>query len=130
MKRAFFLALLLGVTAAPTNAEPEEPEYFSWVHNGFLTGNQYRDLMDFYDRTMYVSGVIDGMLLAPIFKADKALLGWLETCVTGMRQDQVAFIVDKHLQGRPQDWHSQMHFNVYRALGNVCPQSPFFGKFN
>jgi len=130
MKRAFFLALLLGVTTAPTNAEPEEPEDSIWVHNGFLTGDQYRDLTDFYNRAMYVSGVIDGMLLAPMFKADKASLTWLETCIEGMKSDQVAFIVDQYLQRRPQDWHHQMHGNVFRAFSNVCPQLPSFGKFN
>lgn len=108
--------LLLGGACLQAQDQPAE------IHNGFLTGNEYRDLAN-TQRQHYIMGVIDGSLLAPLFGAPKPKLAWLETCVTGMRSDQVVAIVDKFLEANPVRWHQSMHVLVYSALRESCKDS-------
>jgi len=129
MKRAFFLVLLLLEVTAVSGAEAVSDADIM-IQIGFITGSQYLEIRDSGKKTFYVMGVLDGIFLAPFFKADKPSLAWLETCLWDMTTTQTAAIVDQHLQGHPQNWHQAMHITVYQAFGNVCPQSPFLGKFN
>jgi len=44
------------------------------IHHGFYTEGQ---------RWTYVSGVIEGMLLAPLYGAPKSKMVWIESCIVG-----------------------------------------------
>ncbi len=91
------------------------------IHNGFMTGLSYRELT-LQAQSQYVSGVVDGMFLAPMFGAPKDNLLRFETCITGMRSDQVAAILSKELEDHPESWHEGAHTTLYRALLHRCPK--------
>jgi hypothetical protein len=89
------------------------------IKGGFITGNTYREYSDDL-KTVYVMGVIDGMLDAPGLGAPKKRLAWLETCVVGMNGYQVAAIVDKALRDIPEHWHEPMNGEVLSAMATAC----------
>lgn len=93
------------------------------IHNGFLTGQDFRDLPDLRKRS-YAAGLIDGLFLGPLFDAPKSSLGWLENCVEGMTDGQVSAIISKYLDDNPGRWHQPVHGAAYSALLAVCPGSP------
>ena len=64
---AMACAAMLLLAASPVAAE----ERGVAIHHGFYTGNAYRDLPE-GQRWTYVSGVIEGMLLAPLYGAPKS----------------------------------------------------------
>lgn len=65
-------------------------------------------------------GVINGMLLAPLFGAPKDRIEWLERCLPYMTNDQVAAIILKHLQSHPERWHHQLHIESLNAMQAAC----------
>ena len=93
------------------------------IHNGFLTGQDFRNLTEAGKRS-YAAGLVDGMLLAPFVGAPKARLEWLETCVTGMSDEQVAAIISKFVRDNPARWHEPLHVQFYAAVKQACPQAP------
>jgi hypothetical protein len=91
------------------------------IHDGFLTGQQFRDLPE-SARKFYAAGVVDGAFLAPLFGAPKPRLQWLETCAVGMTDIQVAAIILKFLSDNPGRWHQPVHASAYAALLQACPK--------
>jgi hypothetical protein len=93
------------------------------IKSGFMTGNEFLALSRSVQST-YAMGLVDGMLLAPLFKAPKANMYWLETCTVGMTNEQVTAILRKELESNPATWHYAVHSAMYRAMLEVCPGSP------
>lgn len=89
------------------------------IHNGFVAGIDYREYGDFQKRA-YVTGVVDGMFLAPVLEAPKPQIEWLEDCVTGMTDVQVVGIVDRWLTTHPERWDQSMHILLYSAIVEAC----------
>ncbi len=108
--------LLLATAAASAVAAQERS---ATIHQGFYSGNAYREF-DEGQRWLYVSGVIEGMLLAPLYGAPRREMSWLESCVAGMSNKQVTAIVDKFMSENPARWHEDMHTLVYSAMIGVC----------
>lgn len=90
------------------------------IHTGFITGQKFRDLSELQKRS-YAAGMLDGMLLAPLFGAAKERTGWFEACVTGMSDEQLAAILSKYLSDNPTRWHESVHLLFYSALHSTCP---------
>jgi hypothetical protein len=111
--------MLLLATASAAAAQ-ERPVT---IHEGFYAGNDYRELHE-GQRRVYVSGVIEGMLLAPLYGAPKSRMSWLESCAVGMSDKQVTAIVDKFMDEHPARWHEQMKTLVYSAMIGACKRSP------
>src|ERR1700690_125719 len=76
------------------------------IKNGFATARQYMDL-DSGRQRGYAMGIVDGMLLAPVFGApdDGEKLKALGTCITGMDDEQMRAIFDKFLKDHPERWN-------------------------
>jgi hypothetical protein len=91
------------------------------IHNGFLTGSQYRSL-DANERRFYAAGLVDGMFLAPFYGAPKDRLLSVEACVTGMTTVQVSAILSKQLDDHPESWHESANTVLYGALIERCPK--------
>jgi len=98
------------------------------VRNGFVDGNTFLAWPE--DRQeKYAVGLVDGMLLAPLFGAPKAKLHWLERCIAGMTGAQVAAMVRVDLKNNPGQWHRSVHTSIYRAMLDACPGSPKKQKY-
>jgi hypothetical protein len=91
------------------------------IHNGFGTGLDYMQMPD-TRKQAYAMGVIDGMLLAPLFGAPKSNMRWFESCVENMTDIQVAAILTKYLEKNPGRWHQTTHALMFSATKEVCPK--------
>lgn len=98
-------------------AKSAEPAYE--IKLGFLTGNSYLSL-DEGEKRSYAIGIVDGIFLAPFFGSQKSKLRWIESCIVGMTDYQVAAIVEKFLRDNPGRWHEPMHALAYLALKDAC----------
>ena len=124
------VALGLSVVGAAANHLPDKAAVT--IHRGFLTGMDFRKLTMAEQRS-YAAGIVDGMLLAPAFDAPKrddfqpkamaaaSRIEWLETCVEGMDDEQVAAMISKWLRDHPERWHHTLHTSVYAAMLDSCP---------
>jgi hypothetical protein len=65
-------------------------------------------------------GAINGMLVSPMFGAQKEKLRWLEVCTENMTDDQVAAIMAKHLRERPERWHQGLQIESWVAMKEAC----------
>jgi hypothetical protein len=111
------VALVIHFTPMLSFAEPV------LIKDGFMTGNKFMELSS-DEQSAYAMGLVDGMLLAPIFDAPKAKLIWLESCIVGMSNKQVAAMLRKELESKPGEWHYSAHHAMYRAMLEACPGSP------
>ncbi|MGD0569737.1 MAG: Rap1a/Tai family immunity protein [Candidatus Sulfotelmatobacter sp.] len=96
------------------------------IKTGFLTAEEFTRMND-QGRHDYAMGVVDGMLLAPLFGAPRASNDWQKIgpfgdCITGMSSTQVAAIVSKFVQDHPERWNESMHAVVFTAMTQACSQ--------
>jgi hypothetical protein len=115
------LILLLFVLACFVPEHLHAQDTVVRVHNGWITGNEYKQYSQTY-RTAYVIGVIDGIFLSPLFGARSPGSLWLEECVTGMDSEQITAIVDNYHKANPRRWHQSMHAIVFSAIREACPK--------
>ena len=118
-----FLLLPLSPFEGQSQTSPPGDNDAVVIHNGFITGQQFRDLPD-VARKFYAAGIVDGVFLAPLFGASKPRLEWLEGCVVGMTDVQIAAIISKYLDDNPARWHQSVHAAAYSALRQSCPNAP------
>ena len=122
MRRVLPSILLVVVLAIPFTPMLSFAEVVG-IHHGFMTGNKFMTLSS-DDQSIYAMGLVDGMVLAPMFEAPKAKTKWLETCIEGMTNMQVAAMLRKELESNPGTWHHSAHTAMYRAMLKGCPGSP------
>lgn len=91
------------------------------INNGFGTGEDYLK-MDTSEQRAYAMGVVNGMLLAPLFGAPKSKMLRIENCLVGMTDSQVAAILAKYLRDNPGRWHETPHAPMLAALMENCPK--------
>ncbi|MDY6993906.1 MAG: hypothetical protein SVR94_15065 [Pseudomonadota bacterium] len=91
------------------------------IQNGFLTGNDFR-ILDDISKNMYVTGLIDGMFLAPFYGAPEKQVNHLAKCTEGMTASQVRAIFDKYIKNNPEKWHQNMHVIGHNAIMAACKQ--------
>ncbi len=119
-------AVLAGLLASVPVVGQEEPtSYLRIAHDiefatEFVDGNDWLEKSEI-GKIMYVSGVIDGLILAVAYDADSTYVDRFVECLGGMTAGQVTAIVRKHLNEHPERWHIPMHFEVYSAITNSCP---------
>lgn len=115
MLRLWFCLLLAATSISAAAQEVDDV----LIKTGFITGTQFRSFSD-PDRRSYSMGVLDGMFLSPFFGASKEQLRWLETCVTGMNDEQVAALLLKYVNDNPGRWHESMHVLAFAAMQDAC----------
>ena len=88
------------------------------ISPGFFTAKDYLDMSD-TEKRAYVTGQINGMLVAPFFGASEENLSWLKTCSSKMSDEQLASIVSRHIRDLP---NGQANLNVvtFNALRETC----------
>lgn len=97
-----------------------------YIKNGFLTAEEFTHMND-QSQHDYAMGVVDGMLLAPLFGAPRAWndgqkIGAFGDCVTGMSGKQVAAIMSKFVRDHPERWNESMHTVAFTAMTQACSQ--------
>ena len=88
------------------------------ISPGFFTARDYLDMSD-TEKRAYVTGQVNGMLVAPFFGASEENLAWLKTCSGKMSDEQLASILSRHIRDQP---NAQANLNVvtFNALREAC----------
>jgi hypothetical protein len=88
------------------------------ISPGFFTAKDYLDMSD-TEKRAYVTGQMNGMLVAPFFGAPEENLGWLKTCSGKMSDEQLASIVTHYVT---EQTNQQQNLNVvtFTALRDAC----------
>ena len=113
--------ILLAIVCFFITAASGQPANDVLVPNGYLNGNRYLSLGE-ERQIAYVMGVIDGLLASVIFGGDAARVNALQNCILEMQGSQALTIVNKYLDGSPQNWHHPMSTQIYIAFTYVCPE--------
>jgi len=88
------------------------------ISPGFFTAKDYLDMSD-TEKRAYVTGQINGMLVAPFFGAPEENLNWLKTCSSKMSDEQLASILTRYIREQS---NLQANLNVvtFTALRDAC----------
>ena len=116
MTNRFYVVVLLILFSGQSIAEDDDSVL---IQNGFIKGNDFR-VLDSGGKNMYSMGLVDGILLSPLYGAPKSKLEEFESCTTGMNGSQLSAILDKYLAAHPERWHQSMHTLSFVALKEAC----------
>ena len=89
------------------------------ISRGFFIGKDYLDMRD-NERRAYVTGEINGMLVAPLFGAPEERLEWLKSCTSNMSDEQTAGIVTAYINEQPSRLNDSLNVLTFTALNTVC----------
>ena len=92
------------------------------ISGGFFTGKDYLDMTD-TERRAYVTGAINGMLVAPFFGAPPDNLNWLKTCTGKMSDDQLAVVLTNHINAQPSNLQLTLNVVTFNAIQETCRKS-------
>src|SRR6185295_5554560 len=113
MKRLLLLIALAFITVSANQQTVK-------ISPGFFTGKDYLDMSD-TEKRAYVTGSINGMLVAPFFGAPDENLNWLKTCTGKMSDEQLAATVTRFVRDQPtQD--ANLNVLTFGALREACPK--------
>lgn len=93
------------------------------ISPGFFTGRDYLDMSD-TERRAYITGEINGMLVAPFFGAPDENLNWLKTCSVKMSDEQLAATLTKFIRDQQEQMQTNLNVVTFNALREACRQSP------
>jgi phosphoglucomutase len=110
------LSLLL-LAAMPQTGAPQ----VTHVHNGFLKTEAFVHMSTDGKRD-YAKGLVDGMLLAPLFGApdDGDKIKSFGACIEGMSDTQVAAIIEKFARDHPERWNESLNWVAFTAMTQGC----------
>ena len=91
------------------------------ISPGFFTGKDYLDMSD-TEKRAYVTGEINGMLVAPFFGAPEENVNWLKTCSARMSDEQLASILSRYLRDQPNQMQQNLNVVTFNALRVACRQ--------
>jgi len=110
------IAIAAALTALAANRD------LVMIHNGFGTGQGYVEMSD-AQKKAYAAGMVNGMLMAPLFGASKDEMKWLEAYLENMTDQQVAAIITKYLNDNPGRWHEGLHVLSFVAIKEAHDKS-------
>lgn len=92
------------------------------VPRGYMSGNAYQGFSDL-EKRRYVTGVVDGLLMAPIMAMrDTPRAIRLQSCEINhqITDNQLVAIVNKYMAEHPESWGDDMAGLVFRAIRAAC----------
>ena len=110
----YLLALIALIAAINVYATQQTVK----ISPGFFTAKDYLDMTD-TEKRAYVTGQINGMLVAPFFGAPEENMGWLKTCSSKMSDEELASILTRYVRDQP---NQQQNLNVvtFATLRQAC----------
>ena len=104
----FVLTALLSVALAGSVSRAEGVR----VPNAFMTGQGYLALSA-HEQGTYIMG--------PLFGASEHTVLGLQSCLQERNNIQIAAILSKYIQDRPERWHDGAHMLLYSRMLELCP---------
>ena len=98
-------------------SDKKEPEFTTTTIglSGFIHGHEYRQ-MNQSQKESYVTGVIDGLMLAFAITKQTSSQQWLEECIKGVPVNQLTAIVTKYITNNPELSQATANGLVFNAL--------------
>jgi hypothetical protein len=93
------------------------------ISPGFFTGKDYLDMSD-TEKRAYVTGEINGMLVAPFFGAPEENLSWLKTCTVKMSDEELASILTKFINEQHDQMQTNLNVVTFNAVRESCRKLP------
>ena len=123
MRKFSLAAALLTVLtiAAPTALQAAEDSDKAPVRiqGGYVSGVQYMD-MDGLTKKAYVSGLIEGMLLAPAFGAPEENMEWFYVCTQEIGLNEIRKLLFEYIKDDHDLWKNQNPAKNFRAIYQAC----------
>lgn len=88
------------------------------ISPGFFAAKDYLEMSD-TEKRAYVTGQMNGMLVAPFFGAPEENLSWLKTCSAKMSDEQLASIVTRYIHDQPNQTQN-LNVVTFAALREAC----------
>jgi hypothetical protein len=88
------------------------------ISPGFFAAKDYLDMSD-TEKRAYVTGQMNGMLVAPFFGAPEDNLSWLKTCSAKMSDEQLASILTRYISDQPNQTQN-LNVVTFAALREAC----------
>jgi len=88
------------------------------ISPGFFAANDYLDMSD-TEKRAYVTGQMNGMLVAPFFGAPEENLSWLKTCSAKMSDEQLASLLTRYIRDQPNQTQN-LNVVTFAALRDAC----------
>lgn len=89
------------------------------ISPGFFSGKDYLDMSD-TEKRAYVTGEINGMLVAPFFGAPEENLSWLKSCSSKMSDEELAAILSRFIRDQPGQMQTNLNVVTFNALREAC----------
>ena len=112
------LVVVLPVISASQSKSSESSDVV--IPNGFMRAGEFVKLTQ-EQRDFYTVGFIDGLLVSTMMGADLQRVRALKNCTTGMKSSQIAEIIRRYVDAKPEIWHHELHTESVNALASVCP---------
>lgn len=110
----YLLALIALIVAINVYANQQTVK----ISPGFFTAKDYLDMSD-TERRAYVTGQVNGMLVAPFFGASEDNLTWLKTCSGKMSDEQLASLLTRYIRDQPSE-EQNLNVVTFTALREAC----------
>ena len=114
MKR--LLAVLALITVVNANQQTVK------ISPGFFSGKDYLDMSD-TEKRAYVTGEINGMLVAPFFGAPEENLAWLKTCSAKMSDEDLAAMLTRFIRDQPAQMQTNLNVVTFNSLREACKKN-------
>ena len=89
------------------------------ISPGFFTGKDYLEMTGTEQRA-YVTGAINGMLVAPFFGAAAENVNWLKTCTSKISDEEIAGILNKYIHEQPKHMDANLNIVTFNAIREAC----------
>ena len=92
------------------------------ISPGFFSGKDYLEMSD-TEKRAYVTGGINGMLVAPFFGAPEENLSWLKSCSSKMSDEELAAILSRFIRDQPGQMQTNLNVVTFNALREACKKN-------
>lgn len=116
---AILAALSLAAPTAPKAADDESNDGRIQIHGGYVSGVQYMD-MDGLQKKAYISGLLEGMLLAPAFGAPDENMEWFYVCTKEMGLNEIRQLLFEYIKTNYDLWENRNPAKSFRAIYQAC----------
>ncbi|MBT5414187.1 MAG: hypothetical protein HOH66_18045 [Rhodospirillaceae bacterium] len=116
---AFLAVLFLTAPSAASAAEGASQDGTIRIHGGYVSGVQYMD-MDGLTKKAYISGLIEGMLLAPAFGAPNENMEWFYVCTQEIGLNEIRKLLFEYIKNDYDLWENQNPAKNFRAIYQAC----------
>ena len=89
------------------------------IHGGYVTGKEFLDMTGL-QKKYYVSGLLEGMLLAPAFGGQEKSMKWFLECTARLGRKKIRSGIFRYINDRSDLWDNRNPAKMFRAIRQVC----------